>query len=324
MCDIWKDSTKAEISSQELKRHLDDFDRLSVEWVVLSGGEPLMHSDLFRLCCLLRERNIRITLLSTGLLLERNAARIVEAIDDVIVSLDGPPEVHDRIRRVNGAFRMLERGTRALQSIQQSFPIAARCTVQSANYSRLRETAITAKQLGLASISFLAADLTSEAFNRPNGWARDYQSRIALTESEIPLLERELGELAAEWEGTRFVVETQDKLKRILLHFRAHLNLCEPVSPRCNAPSVSAVIEADGTVRPCFFHKPIGRLRGRSLLDVLNGFEAQRFRSSLNVATNAICRRCVCSLNWTEERAAPQKESRGVPDLQSFYTIQTT
>lgn len=312
MCDIWKETNEAEITAADLQRHLDDFDRLSVEWVVLSGGEPLMHSDLFRLCALLRKRRIRITLLSTGLLLARHAASIVDSLDDVIVSLDGPPGVHDGIRRVHGAFSSLERGVRAIHALQPAFPISARSTVQSANYSCLRETARTAQQLGLQSISFLATDLTSQAFNRPQHWNLEQQARIALEESEIPLLEREIDALLAEWSGSGFILESAEKLHRIALHFRAHLNLCPPIAPRCNAPWVSAVIEADGTVRPCFFHKPVGRLNGQTVLDVLNGFEAQHFRRSLDVSTNPVCQRCVCSLSWT-----PRHE-------QSFYTKETT
>jgi radical SAM protein with 4Fe4S-binding SPASM domain len=70
------------------------------------------------------------------------------------------------------------------------------------------------------------------------------------------------------------------------------------VAPRCNAPWVSAAVEADGTVRPCFFHPPIGKVDQRTTLgDVLNSEEAVRFRGSLDVASNPICRRCVCSLN---------------------------
>src|SRR6201996_2195520 len=291
MCDIWKETTKAEISPAELQRHLADLEQLSVQWIVFSGGEPLMHSDLFRLCALLRQRRVRITLLTTGLLLERHAASIVSSIDDIIVSLDGPPEVHDRIRRVPGAFSLLERNVKAIHALNPSFPIAARFTVQRHNHLLLRETARSAKRLGLKSISFLAADITSEAFNRPSGWTQQHQDGIALEEGEITALEAEFEALATEWSGTGFVLESLEKLHRILHHFRAHLNLCEPVSPACNAPWVSAVIEADGTVRPCFFHKPIGRLSGAGLFEVVNGFEAQHFRRTLDVVNNPICRK---------------------------------
>jgi MoaA/NifB/PqqE/SkfB family radical SAM enzyme len=80
MCDIWKIADAREIGAAELERHLADIEQLGVEWVVFKGGEPLMHSDLFRLSAMLRGRGIRTTILSTGLRLEPNAARIVEGI----------------------------------------------------------------------------------------------------------------------------------------------------------------------------------------------------------------------------------------------------
>ena len=259
-----------------------------------------MHSDLFRLSNMLRVRNIRVTLLSTGLLLARYADQIVNDIDDVIVSLDGPRTIHDTIRCVPGAFSQLAVGVRALRHHNPGFSISARCTVQKANCTSLRETASEARALGLNSISFLAADIASEAFNRAASWDVSRQSQIALSEKEIILLEDELHELSRDWDGTGFVLENPDKLRRIVLHFQSHLGLAETRAPRCNAPWVSAVVEGDGTVRPCFFHRPIGSLKSHTLLQVLNGFEAQQFRAGLNVATNPVCRRCVCSLNWEQ------------------------
>ena len=303
MCDIWKDTSEAEISAVELDRYIADIKRLSVEWVVFSGGEPLMHSDLFRLCATLRQLGIRTTILSTGLLLERNARRLIEHVDDVIVSLDGPPLVHDRIRRVQGAFEKLARGVRAVHKIDPQFPISARCTIQKENYSFVCETARTAKALGLRSISFLAADLTSEAFNRPGGWDSARQSKVALMQSEIAVLEGQLDELTSEPGSAGFVAESREKLQRIVGHYQAQLGLCAPAAPNCNAPWVSAVVEADGTVRPCFFHRPVGTVNGLSLEQVLNGPEAVQFRRNLDVATNAVCKRCVCSLNWQPIKA---------------------
>jgi Fe-coproporphyrin III synthase len=298
MCDIWKDPVESELSVQDLERHLADIETLNVKWVVFSGGEPLMHPDLFRLSDMLRARNIRVTLLSTGLLLKRYAEQIVTRIDDVIVSLDGPARVHNQIRRVPGAFSHLEQGVRAIHNINPAFPVSARCTIQRLNYSSPGETVQVAKQLGLGSISFLAADVASEAFNRFQVWEAYRQAQVALTLEEVVKLERELEGVIEDWHGTGFVAESPEKLRRIPQHFRAQLGLARPESPRCNAPWVSAVVEANGTVRPCFFHRPIGSLKSHSLLQVLNSFEAQQFRASLDVAANPVCRRCVCSLNW--------------------------
>lgn len=286
------------MAAEDLTRHLADIESLSVQWVVFSGGEPLMHSDLFRLSDMLRSKGIRVTLLSTGLLLKRYAEEIATRIDDVIVSLDGPPAVHDEIRRVPGAFAQLGQGVRTLHDLRPDYPISARCTIQRLNYAWPRETAREARSLGLRSISFLAADVNSEAFNRVRPWEAYRQAQVALTLEEVVYLEREFEGLCSDWEGSSFVLEGPEKLRRIADHFRAQLGLRAPQAPRCNAPWVSAVIEADGTVRPCFFHRPIGSLKTGSLLQIVNGFEAQQFRASLNISTNFVCARCVCSLNW--------------------------
>ena len=149
MCDIWKITAAEEITADDLASHMADITKLGVRWVVFSGGEPLMHSDLFRLAAVLKTRPVRTTMLTTGLLLEANAARIVESIDDVIVSLDGPAEVHDRIRRVPGAFEELRKGVAALREVSAQYPVAGRCTVQRANHRHLCETVSAARQLGL-------------------------------------------------------------------------------------------------------------------------------------------------------------------------------
>jgi MoaA/NifB/PqqE/SkfB family radical SAM enzyme len=286
MCDIWKRTDAQEITAAELERHLEDIERLGVEWVVFTGGEPLMHSDLFRLSAMLRERGIKITILSTGLLLERNAARIVKGADEVIVSLDGPAEIHDEIRRVPGTYSSMATGIAAIHRLAPEFPVSARCTVQARNAAHLRATVAAARALGLRSLSFLAADVSSNAFNRPEGWPAERQAGVA---PDVAELEQEMEALIAERD--EFVLETPAKLRRIVDHFRGR-----HVAPRCNAPWVSAVVEANGDVRPCFFHPVIGNTTGVTLGAVLNGPQAIAFREGLSVAENPTCQRCVCSL----------------------------
>jgi Fe-coproporphyrin III synthase len=181
-------------------------------------------------------------------------------------------------------------------------PIHARCTIQKANHTELAATVETARQLRLDSISFLAADTTSEAFNRPSGWNEVRKNTVQLDETEIATLSSAIDQLVRqhpEYFSTRFIQESPEKLRRIIDHFRSQLGDIEAVAPPCNAPWVSAVVEADGTVRPCFFHAPIGNLNDGPLLKILNNERALRFRAELDVKTNPTCRNCVCSLNYT-------------------------
>src|SRR5258708_37310273 len=181
MCDIWKRETSEQIRAQDLERHHSSLKTLGVRQVVLTGGEPLLHNDLSALCNFFRDRQIHLTLLTTGLLLHKRAEEVANLFDDVIISLDGPPEIHDAIRRVSGACNLIHKGIVAVRHHNTSLPITCRTTVQKANHRHLRLTVDAARALGLDSISFLAADLTSEAFNRPLIWLRQKQSQIGLS-----------------------------------------------------------------------------------------------------------------------------------------------
>jgi Fe-coproporphyrin III synthase len=301
MCDIWRTREGKSFGVQHLEPHIASINKLGVRWLVFSGGEPLLNPQLPLLCALLRKEHIRLTLLTTGLLLQKCASDVAASFDDIIISLDGPPQIHEAIRRVDGAFALIASGIKAVRQHRHDLPITARTTIQKANHHRLRETVSAARHLNLDGISFLAADLISTAFNRPLAWPVTRQDEIGLSFAEADALDVEIEALIAETPcGTKdaFVAETPDKLRRIAKHFRVHLGLHAAEAPMCNAPWVSAVIEVDGSVRPCFFHPPIGNLREGNLESVLNGSQARSFRENLVIQENPICRRCVCSLHY--------------------------
>ena len=305
MCDIWRIRQIREITAADLEPHRASLRELKVKWVVFSGGEPLMHSHLSVLAQMLRREGIRTTLLTAGLVLEQHAVQVAEDIDDVIISIDGPEEIHDRIRGVPNAYRRLERGIHSLRGRRTSIPIHGRCTIQRHNFRHLCATVRAAHELGLNSLSFLAADMAPEAFNHRTPLPDGATANIALDADEIEDLRREIERLIVEFPQeieSGFIREKPEKLRRTSLHFCAHLGQVPHVAPRCNAPWVSAVIESDGAVRPCFFHPPIGKLQDGTLVDILNSDAAVKFRSQLDISNDAICQKCVCSLYLDEER----------------------
>lgn len=300
MCDIWKGSdTKERLELGELEGWLEDFRRLRVRQVVLSGGEPLLHPDLWRMCKLLKSIPAGITLLTNGMLLERHAGEVARWCDETVVSLDGPPEIHDQTRGVTGAFDRLSAGVAALKSAAPRHRVTARCTVQRRNFRQMAETVDAAWNMGLDGISFLAADVSSAAFNRPEPWDKAQTSDIALNRQEAAEFAGVLEEFIAAHEveyAAGFIAEEPAKLRRLARYYLA-LNgegRFPPVS--CNAPWVSAVVEADGSVRPCFFHGVLGNVRERPLEAILNSPEAVAFRRNLDVRRNSTCQRCVCTL----------------------------
>jgi MoaA/NifB/PqqE/SkfB family radical SAM enzyme len=300
MCDIWRaNQTRREIGPEVFAPLVEEFRALSVRYVVLTGGEALMHPNLWALCQHIRTLPARITLLTTGMQLANHAADVARWCDDVIVSLDGDREVHDRVRGVPRAFERLEGGVRGLRSFRPSMRITARTVLQRLNYATLPDIVAAARSLTLDQISFLAADVSSTAFNRPAGWPADRAAAVALTMDDVrafaDLVERTIVERAADF-ASGFIAESADKLRRLPRYYAALLGAGPFPENRCNAPWTSTVIEADGAVRPCFFHRSLGSIHEQPLATILNGRDARRFRRELDVKTDPICHRCVCTL----------------------------
>lgn len=301
MCDIWKHKNSREFHATDLESHRESMRRLGVKHVVLTGGEPLLNQELSAICEFFRDLSIRITLLTTGLLLQKKAHIVDSGFDDIIISIDGPPNVHDQIRRVAGAFDAIRRGVLAMRECRPEIPISSRTTVQKLNHTHLRATVSAAKSLELDAVSFLAADISSAAFNREEPWTPERQADISLTRAEVSELEDEIEFLIQTHQediNNGFIVEGSEKLRRIGTRFRERIEGTPPTAPICNAPWVSAVIEVNGSVRPCFFHPPIGDISQLTLDEAINTETALHFRSGLNIPSNPICQRCICSLNY--------------------------
>ena len=300
MCDIWKaNADRRDISAEVLDRHAGAIRALRVQRVMLTGGEPLLHRNLWALCGRLQELRIKITLVTTGLLIETHAADIAAAADTVVISLDGDRDAHDAIRRVKGGFDRIARGVMALRAECPAPRLIARSVVQHGNFAALSGTIAAAHRIGFDEISFLAADVSSAAFNRPAPWTAD---RIA----EVTVAREDLGDLAASIERAvsaapdlfqnGFVAGGRTSLDRILQYYSALSGSASFPEVTCNAPWVSAVLEADGSLRPCFFHPAYGSAAA-GFEEALNSAAAIAFRQSLGVVGNQVCQRCVCSLN---------------------------
>lgn len=102
----------------------------------ISGGEPLMYRGLVRLLDAARCAGMRTSLVTNGILLdEARLENLHPRLDFLAISLDGGPELHDRIRGSRGAFdRMAARlpGLRAT-----GLPFGFVFTLSSASFDDL-------------------------------------------------------------------------------------------------------------------------------------------------------------------------------------------
>ena len=301
MCDIWKDNHNLkQLTEDDIHALLETFRKFDTKQVLMSGGEALLHPNFFRFCDILKKESIRVTLLSTGLTLKKYAAQLTEWVNDIIVSLDGDEETHNRIRNIPDAFNKLKEGVQAVKSLKQDYKITGRSVIHRLNFKKWPSIIGSAKEIGLDQISFLPADVSSHAFNREILWNDARQHEIMLDKEDLPelriVIERLLRSCMAEFE-TKFIAESPRKIEMIYNYYAAFYGLNDFPYKKCNAPWVSTVIEADGTVRPCFFHPGLGNIHFEQLDKILNSDSAIDFRKNLDIDNNDICKKCVCYLN---------------------------
>ena len=294
-CDWWRSTGADDVTLQEIQSFANDFAALRTKRVVLSGGEPLLRDDLFEITRLMKRQGVSLHLLTSGLAVRRLARAIVESFDRVTISLDGSDAgEYATVRGVDG-FEIVGAGVRALKTLAPALPITARATLHRANFRSLPRLIERASDWGADGMSFLSADVSSHAFGRKGRQRPEY---LLLSEEEVEELEHVIDRTIQThaWAFARgFVAESPAKLRRLPVYYRAMLGGGSFPAVACNAPWVSAVIEANGDVRPCFFHAPIGSVREKPLSQLLRK-DLPVFRSTLDVTSNAVCERCVCSL----------------------------
>jgi MoaA/NifB/PqqE/SkfB family radical SAM enzyme len=79
--------------------------RHGVKVVGIRGGEPFLFPGIIQILKAIKERGVFGYIDTNGTLLERFASEILESgIDAINLSVDGPEEIHDRVRGVPGAF----------------------------------------------------------------------------------------------------------------------------------------------------------------------------------------------------------------------------
>src|ERR1700753_2851813 len=111
MCDIWKDNKNVkQLTEADVEGLLSSLKKFNTHQVVMSGGEALLNRNFFRLCEILKNNGMKVSLLTTGLSIKNNADDLLRWVDDVIISLDGDQQKHDEIRNIPNAFKKLREG----------------------------------------------------------------------------------------------------------------------------------------------------------------------------------------------------------------------
>jgi MoaA/NifB/PqqE/SkfB family radical SAM enzyme len=250
-----------------------------------------------------RVRGIALHLLTSGVLLERSASDVARDFSRVIVSLDATSTALYQAVRGVAALATVEKGVTRLRQIAPGLPITARATLHRMNFRELPGLIEHARAMALNGISFLPADVSSSAFGRD---ATEPHGALALSSEEVAEFEALVEDTITRHRDafeSGFIAESPAKLRRLPRYYRALAGGGAFPSVACNAPYSSVVVEADGRVRPCFFHEPVGNIRTTPIETIVQR-NLPAFRRTLDIGSNPVCARCVCSMK-TGLRHAP-------------------
>ncbi len=98
---------EGELTTREAFELLDQIARISKPIIILTGGEPLLRSDVFDIASYGSSLGFRMTMAVNGTLLSPEIAKRIKesGIQRVSISLDGAnASTHDSFRQVDGAF----------------------------------------------------------------------------------------------------------------------------------------------------------------------------------------------------------------------------
>jgi radical SAM protein with 4Fe4S-binding SPASM domain len=298
-----------ELTTEEARHLLEECRDLGVRHVTFTGGEPFLRRDLAELVTAAVALGIETGVITNGSLLNApRASEIVAAgLHQLNISVDGPAEVHDGIRRVPGMFARIDRNIGFLRAAQKELKrtnpqVTIGCTVSALNQDRLDEIVEAAARwqtpLGLLPIFYSTPaqdDATRRLVRMAEGKPEDWHLPSRVREVDVEALAASLARTrrAARQRGVELElgIETRDDIRR--RYYRPwHAD-----NNKCLYPWHTVRLSPDGEVYPCSIMVPMGNVRSRSLAAIWNGETYKAFRRRLRgVGLFPKCAKC-CALN---------------------------
>ncbi len=126
-----------ELSLLQIKKTIDSLVKMKIPIVLFSGGEPLLHKDIFTIIEYAKAGGLRVGLSTNGTLITKNIALELKktGLDYAGVSIDGGKKLHDVFRALPGAFKKTVKGLKNAQ--YAGLKTGVRFTISKINASEL-------------------------------------------------------------------------------------------------------------------------------------------------------------------------------------------
>jgi len=139
-----------ELTTAESKKLIDQLSEVSRPMLILSGGEPLLRSDIFDIIRYGTQKGLRMGMGSNGALIDGDVAKKLKdaGIKTVSISLDSAiPERHDEFRGVKGSWQKAVDAIKALR--ENSVLVQVNTTLTQQNYGEIDNIMSLAEEIGV-------------------------------------------------------------------------------------------------------------------------------------------------------------------------------
>ena len=281
----------------------------------LGSTEPLIHPQIVEFTRAVVRQGFYCVIISNGTTLPRLAPALVQSgLHGLVLSLDGPAAVHNRIRGSRDSFEKLYRGAELVTAtkarLKRRYPrLELSFTITDENYSNILELVQAVEPLQPAAIHISHLNFITD------GMAQVHNSRYG---SDLPVARSNLGvmdpaafDTGAIWAELQrvhaYVRSRGDAFPRVMISpdftsqegvdMLYHEPLTFVSGPRCTDPWRMMMIRTDGSVIPAqnrCYNFPIGNIQTTSLSDLWNNDRFRSFRQTLHRAGGTLpaCSRC--------------------------------
>jgi len=140
-----EDNVPKELSVSQITEILKEFEEMQGLRLMITGGEPMLHSGFEAVNTLLPDFFLRKVLFTNGLLLSKAMLRRLH-VDEIQVSIDGLEKAHDALRGT-GTFKKAVAAVR--HALEQGFEVSVATMVHAKNLDDFDEMEKLFRELGI-------------------------------------------------------------------------------------------------------------------------------------------------------------------------------
>ena len=297
-CDYWKIKTNHELT---LNRWKDIVINLK-KWIgsyhlTISGGEPLLFKDLFGLIKFASEKEILVTLITNGALVDQDIAKkIVESrVYNLIFSLDGSKKTNDYIRG-KGSYDKTIESINILKKLDTDMGLSLATVISNRNLNEIVPLVKYAKDAGLDYIYFQPLTPNPKAV-----YKEDWYINNVLWPTETKKIGLVIDELIVMKKKNYSIANPIDQLKLMKDYFK------NPTfsQNRCFVGIKNLNVDAAGNITTCFNMESIGNVFNNSIKKSWYSKKAGEIRKKIRN-----CKRGCSILNCNYEKTPIDKLRR--------------